>query len=390
MVNTTGGCWNERRRMSNRRIGKTKKKKRHYSVQKGNLHRESPFVISKSFKCSHRAHNTSILTNHIAVSFRIYRSLIYTNSKMILKLVCILLLVSLGNASTPKPPYPLTPPPHPPSLHSRSVINTPHYALITPDSLVHASPPPTVNGPATSAAVITPALGAHFTLHLLSLSSNATIPSTSFSHERLFYLLTGSGLIHNSSQSSASLLPGGFVYIPPFSSTISLSFTIPSTALLLSRPHLGPPFPPVVVGHEDQVDVEQVPGEDFILRRLLPIDDDTFDFNIHVMDFAPGQFLHVNEVHYNQHALVMLAGAGIYRLSERYMPVTAGDIIYMAPFTPQWYAALGPTPTRYWLYKDTRTAAATSPMDGLSSNSVHNSYCASSSSKCNKSSPSSN
>lgn len=31
----------------------------------------------------------------------------------------------------------------------------------------------------------------------------------------------------------------------------------------------------------------------------------------------------------------------------------AGDAIYMGPFVPQWYAALGMENSRYLLYKDT-------------------------------------
>uniref|UniRef100_A0A803R5D6 Uncharacterized protein n=1 Tax=Cannabis sativa TaxID=3483 RepID=A0A803R5D6_CANSA len=33
-------------------------------------------------------------------------------------------------------------------------------------------------------------------------------------------------------------------------------------------------------------------------------------------------------------------------------PVQSGDAIWMAPFVPQWYAALGKTRSRYLLYKD--------------------------------------
>ncbi len=59
------------------------------------------------------------------------------------------------------------------------------------------------------------------------------------------------------------------------------------------------------------------------------------------------------EVHYNQHGLLMLEGQGIYRLANNWYPVQAGDAIWMAPFVPQWYAALGSKSTRYIIYKDT-------------------------------------
>jgi (S)-ureidoglycine aminohydrolase len=35
------------------------------------------------------------------------------------------------------------------------------------------------------------------------------------------------------------------------------------------------------------------------------------------------------------------------------MPVKKGDAIWMAPYVPQWFAALGNEPARYILYKDT-------------------------------------
>ncbi|URE06707.1 protein kinase G11A-like [Musa troglodytarum] len=71
-----------------------------------------------------------------------------------------------------------------------------------------------------------------------------------------------------------------------------------------------------------------------------------------IMDFQPGEYLNVKEVHYNQHGLLLLEGQGIYRLGDSWYPVQAGDVIWMAPFVPQWYAALGKTPSRYLLYKD--------------------------------------
>ncbi|URE06706.1 protein kinase G11A-like [Musa troglodytarum] len=74
--------------------------------------------------------------------------------------------------------------------------------------------------------------------------------------------------------------------------------------------------------------------------------------SVKIMDFQPGEYLNVKEVHYNQHGLLLLEGQGIYRLGDSWYPVQAGDVIWMAPFVPQWYAALGKTPSRYLLYKD--------------------------------------
>jgi (S)-ureidoglycine aminohydrolase len=36
------------------------------------------------------------------------------------------------------------------------------------------------------------------------------------------------------------------------------------------------------------------------------------------MDFEPGQYLYVKEIHYNQHGLLLLQGQGIYRLGNNW------------------------------------------------------------------------
>jgi (S)-ureidoglycine aminohydrolase len=119
---------------------------------------------------------------------------------------------------------------------------------------------------------------------------------------------------------------------------------------------MGPRMiPRSVQGSWQDINPSVPSGEVFQLRRLLNASNPAFDFNIHLMDFEPGQYLVTKEMHYNQHGLMMLAGEGIYRLGSDFMTVQAGDFIWMAPYCLQWYAALGSSPTRYFLYKDTRT-----------------------------------
>ncbi len=48
----------------------------------------------------------------------------------------------------------------------------------------------------------------------------------------------------------------------------------------------------------------------------------------------------------------MLEGGGIYRLGDHWYPVTAGDFIWMGPFCPQWFGAIGKRPAKYLIYKD--------------------------------------
>ncbi|TVU39071.1 hypothetical protein EJB05_12474 [Eragrostis curvula] len=181
---------------------------------------------------------------------------------------------------------------------TRSVFKRDH-ALITPESHVFGPLPDWIN--TLGAYLISPAIGAHFTMYLANMQDG-----------------------------SKSALPPKDV----------------ERFRAIEDYH-----PDLIVGSTDKQPLLETPGEVFQLRKLLPTSA-AYDFNIHIMDFQPGEYLNVKEVHYNQHGLLLLEGQGIYRLGDSWYPVQAGDTIWMAPFVPQWYAALGKTKTRYLLYKD--------------------------------------
>ena len=73
---------------------------------------------------------------------------------------------------------------------------------------------------------------------------------------------------------------------------------------------------------------------------------------VNTMTFQPGASLHMVEMHVMEHGLLILEGGGIYRLGDKWYPVTAGDFIWMAPYCPQWFGALGEKPAKYLIYKD--------------------------------------
>ena len=81
-------------------------------------------------------------------------------------------------------------------------------------------------------------------------------------------------------------------------------------------------------------------------------DDAAFDFAVNTMAYRPGAALPMVEVHVMEHGLLFLEGGGIYRLGDAWYPVTEGDFIYMAPWCPQWFGALGKVPAKYLIYKD--------------------------------------
>jgi (S)-ureidoglycine aminohydrolase len=93
-------------------------------------------------------------------------------------------------------------------------------------------------------------------------------------------------------------------------------------------------------------------GDDALEVRVLIPADPAFDFAVNTMTFQPGAELSMVEIHVMEHGLLMLTGGGIYKLGDSWYPVKAGDFIWMAPYCPQWFGALGKAPAKYLIYKD--------------------------------------
>uniref|UniRef100_A0A0E0LKW1 (S)-ureidoglycine aminohydrolase n=1 Tax=Oryza punctata TaxID=4537 RepID=A0A0E0LKW1_ORYPU len=232
---------------------------------------------------------------------------------------------------------------------TRSVYKRDH-ALITPESHVFSPLPDWVN--TLGAFLISPAIGAHFTMYLAKMhdGSKSALPPKGV--ERLIFVLQGSILLSEESGNTHTLLVDSYAYLPANMKHSVISDEV-TTLIIFERRYttIEDYHPDLIVGSTDKQPLLETPGEVFELRKLLPTSL-PYDFNIHIMDFQPGEYLSVKEVHYNQHGLLLLEGQGIYRLGDSWYPVQSGDTIWMAPFVPQWYAALGKTKTRYLLYKD--------------------------------------
>ncbi|XP_057420517.1 (S)-ureidoglycine aminohydrolase [Lotus japonicus] len=224
------------------------------------------------------------------------------------------------------------------------------YALISPESHVYSPLPDWIN--TSGAYLISPEMGSHFVMYLAKLKENSKSGLPLHDVERFIFVVQGSVMLTIAPGVSHILKVDSYAYLPP-NSEHSIECDASATIVIFERRYAPLPnhVPEPLVNSTDKQPLLETPGEVFELRKLLPTSL-AYDFNIHIMDFQPGEFLNVKEVHYNQHGLLLLEGQGIYRLADSWYPVQAGDVIWMAPFVPQWYAALGKTPTRYLLYKD--------------------------------------
>lgn len=242
---------------------------------------------------------------------------------------------------------------------TRSTVRR-NYALITPESHVFSKNPLIEGG--VSAHLISPAMGANFAMYFVRLQDRGRLSNPKDPQIERFVvflegqvdveLLPGAGVVEVTNRAVEA---GEFAYMPSNASYIisNGASTQQTTLLVFERQYqIKGVNPDYRFGVIEEQEVLPVDPEVFTLRKLMP-DTEEYDFNIHVMDFKPGEHLNVKEVHHNEHGLLLVAGKGLYRLGEDWHPVKAGDAIWMAPYVPQWYAALGSETSRYILYKDT-------------------------------------
>jgi (S)-ureidoglycine aminohydrolase len=200
---------------------------------------------------------------------------------------------------------------------------------------------------ATAIVHISPVGGAKFVQYTAEFEPGGRVPATA--DQRFIYVLDGQVQVGGSPLSA-----GDFAYIA-CGEGASISAPTAARAAIIEKPYQpldGQPAPATFTGREAQQAATPLGGDPWLEVRSLIPDDRAFDFRVNTMTYQPGASLAAVEIHVMEHGLLMLAGAGIYRLGGQWYPVEAGDFIWMAPYCPQWFGAIGKTPAKYLIYKD--------------------------------------
>jgi (S)-ureidoglycine aminohydrolase len=223
------------------------------------------------------------------------------------------------------------------------------HLLQTPDTFVRAPLPGMTRGTAIVHAA--PALGAGFTQYTAELEAGGTLGPTPV--QRFVYVIQGATEL-SIAKRKWKLKPGGYAFLPTGCAHF-LKATKPSVLAVIEKPYAaieGVDAPEPLVRHESEIATAPLGGDpDLQVAALLP-DDPALDFAVNTMTYQPGAALSMVEIHVMEHGLLMLEGGGIYRLGDDWYPVRAGDFIWMAPYCPQWFGALGKAPAKYLIYKD--------------------------------------
>ena len=244
-----------------------------------------------------------------------------------------------------------------PKLGSTRTVVKRNYALITPDGFVPSVLPGWKN--AVVIINIAPVMnGPRFTQIQITLDATSSGVGNTGALEHFYYVIAGDCAAQLNGKKH-ELTAGSYLFLPP-KTTFKFSGATKGTKLLVFQkkfePLAGEKIPGVIVGHADAIKGNPFLGhEDARLQVLLP-DQPAFDLAVNIFTYQPGATLPFVETHIMEHGLLMLSGHGIYRLDADKYPVTAGDVIWMASYCPQWFIAQGKTPSSYIYYKDVNRA----------------------------------
>jgi (S)-ureidoglycine aminohydrolase len=196
-----------------------------------------------------------------------------------------------------------------------------------------------------------PPLGAKFTEYTAEIEAGGELGGTAA--QRFIFVIEGGVKLEVDSKTS-ELGARGYAHLPEGLCHRVVATTI-SRVAVIEKPYqfLDSIKPPrLIVSNEDAVASHPL-GDDraLQLKCLLP-DEMSFDFAVNTMVYQPGASLSMVEMHVMEHGLIMLEGGGIYRLGDSWYPVAAGDFIWMGPWCPQWFGAIGKVPAKYLIYKN--------------------------------------
>jgi (S)-ureidoglycine aminohydrolase len=233
---------------------------------------------------------------------------------------------------------------------TRSSLKTDHL-LQTPNTFIR-TPLPGAEG-VEFVIHVAPQLGAAFTQMTAEFQAEGVLGPTPA--QRFLYVLEGE-ISLEAADGSHLLIAGGFAYLPQGAAHTIRAKSV-ARAAIIEKPYealADTPDPEMVIGSDTTVTPTPLMGDTALRVQNLMPDSPPYDFAVNTMTYDPGAALSMVEIHIMEHGLLMLEGAGIYRLGDSWYPVQAGDFIYMAPYCPQWFGALGKTPAKYLIYKDWR------------------------------------
>ncbi|NBQ83430.1 MAG: (S)-ureidoglycine aminohydrolase [Alphaproteobacteria bacterium] len=195
-------------------------------------------------------------------------------------------------------------------------------------------------------------------------------PDDDANAEAVLFVVAGEGHLTLDGQSHA-LTAGSYAFISPSSDWALANSGQESLIFHWIRkryqPAAGIEMPPSFVTHDDAVKPIAMPDTDgkWATTRFVDPSDLRHDMHVNIVTFQPGGVIPFAETHVMEHGLYMLEGEADYYVNQDWIPVEAGDYLWLRAFSPQACIAKGNGPFRYLLYKDVNRQMPLTP-GGLS------------------------
>lgn len=238
-------------------------------------------------------------------------------------------------------------------LDTRSVVKKENYVILDPDGLVKNAIPGYINCDVT--ILSSPELGAAFADYLVTMHEGGV--SEGFGGEGLetfFYVIEGSVKYKNTDKEGV-LDKGGYVYSPA-GNLVQFENAGKEDAKLFAYKRrykeVSGYSAHMVAGNTDELPwIAYEDMENCHIKNFLPAAGDFgFDMNIHILKFKPGASHGYIETHIQEHGALFLTGEAMYRLDSDWVPLKAGDYVFMSAYCPQACYAVGKEEELTYIY----------------------------------------
>ncbi len=186
-------------------------------------------------------------------------------------------------------------------------------------------------------------MGAKFAQLLVTFGEDGRAGHEAGELQTFGYVMDGGGTLGVGK--AKTKLSAGWYFYAPAGQSWNFTGVKPGTQLMLFQKKYvalpGVPAPAPIIANADKVKGAPFLGDPAANLQVLLPDDPSFDMAVNLFAYQPGGHLPFVEVHVMEHGLVMLGGAGVYRLEDSWYPVQAGDVIWMAPYCAQWFCRDG-------------------------------------------------
>ncbi len=231
------------------------------------------------------------------------------------------------------------------------------HALIAPDGHVKSNVPG-ITGTATI-VLISEALGAKFAQVLVTFEKDGRVELPANDVETAGYFETGGGWLVIGREKQRCLA-GSFFFAPAGQSWSITSALLGTRVTLFHKkyaPLAGVPAPKGVIGSAAAIKGEPYLGDPKATLKVLLPDNPSFDLALNIFTYQPKATLPFVATHSMEQGLLMLSGEGICQLENDRHAVQKGDVIWMAPYCPQWFIAKGKVAASYLRYQSVNRAA---------------------------------